>query len=145
MAKTPERLREPFKLLANKVMYASSENAARVAFKELKLQMQSDAQRAVYCLEKDLESLLVHYRFERSLWRSLRTMNPIERVNKELKRRTKSMETVGENTLMIVTAFTALRLEYNWQRLSVDSPQLLHLKRVKQNAIESTMESILSN
>lgn len=145
MAKTPERLREPFKLLANKVMYASSENAARVAFKELKLQMQNDAQRAVHCLEKDLESLLVHYRFERNLWRSLRTTNPIERVNKELKRRTKSMETVGENTLMIVTAFTALRLEYNWQRLSVDSPQLLHLKRVKQNAIESTMESILSN
>jgi putative transposase len=145
MAKTPERLREPFKFLVNKVMYASSENAARVAFKELKLQMQSDAQRAVHCLEKDLESLLVHYRFERGLWRSLRTTNPIERVNKELKRRTKSMETVGENTLMIVTAFTALRLECNWQRLSVDSPQLINLRTIKQNAIESTMESMLSN
>lgn len=145
MAKVPERLREPFKRMSHQVMYASSENAARVAFKELKLAMQSDAQRAVHCLEKDLDSLLVHYRFDRSLWRSLRTTNPIERVNKELKRRTKSMETLGERTLMVVAAFTAMRLEYQWQRLAVDNPRILNLKTVKQNAIESVMESMLSN
>lgn len=143
MAKTPERLRDAFKLLADRVQYASSENAARSAFKELKLQMQNDAQRAVYCLEKDLESLLVHYRFDRSLWRSLRTTNPIERVNKELKRRTKSMETVGENTLMIVTAFTALKLECNWQKTPVDSAHILNLRTIKSNAIESTIEAML--
>jgi putative transposase len=145
VAKVPERLREPFKRMSHQVMYASSENAARVAFKELKLAMQSDAQRAVHCLEKDLESLLVHYRFDRSLWRSLRTTNPIERVNKELKRRTKSMETLGERTLMVVAAFTAMRLEYQWQRLAVDNPRILNLKTVKPNAIESVMESMLSN
>lgn len=145
MAKTPERLRAPFKLLAHRVMYASSENAARVAFKELKIAMQSDAQRAVHCLEKDLDSLLVHYRFDRPLWRSLRSTNPIERVNKELKRRTKSMETLGERTLSVVAAFTAMRLEYQWQRLAVDSPRILNLKTVKQNAIESAVGSLLSN
>ncbi len=145
MAKTPERLRVPFKQLAHRVMYASSENAARVAFKELKLAMQTDAQRAVHCLEKDLESLLVHYRFDRTLWRSLRSTNPIERVNKELKRRTKSMDSIGERTLMVVAAFTAMRLEFQWQRMAVDSPRILNLKTVKQNAIESVMDSMLSN
>lgn len=145
MAKTPERLRVPFKRLAGEVMYASSENAARVAFKELKLAMHSDAQRAVHCLEKDLESLLVHYRFDRGLWRSLRTTNPIERVNKELKRRTKSMETLGERTLMVLAAFTALRLEYQWQRLAVDSQKIMNLKTVRPNAIESTLETMLAN
>lgn len=145
MAKTPERLRDAFKVLSHKVMYASSENQARVAFKELKLAMQSDAQRAVHCLEKDLDSLLVHYRFDRPLWRSLRTTNPIERVNKELKRRTKSMETLGEKTLMIVAAFTAMKLECNWQRLAVDSPNIMNLKTVKQNAIESVMDNIATN
>lgn len=145
LAKTPERLRVPFKQLAHRCMYASSENAARVAFKELKLAMQSDAQRAVHCLEKDLDSLLVHYRFDRTLWRSLRTTNPIERVNKELKRRTKSMDSLGERTLMVIAAFTAMRLEYQWQRLAVDSPRILNLKTVKQNAIESAMDSMLSN
>jgi putative transposase len=145
MAKVPERLRGSFKILSDKVMYASSENAARVAFKELKYQMQKDAERAVYCLEKDLESLLVHYQFDRSLWRSLRTTNPIERVNKELKRRTKSMETVGEKTLMIVTAFTALKLECNWQRQGVDSINYLNLRMIKQNAVETSMATMLAN
>jgi len=142
MAKTPERLREPFKQLAHRVMYASSENAAREAFRALKVQMNNDASRAVHCLEKDLDSLLVHYRFDRTLWRALRTTNPIERVNKELKRRTKSMETIGEKTLRVLVAFTAMRLEYQWQRLAVDSPRILNLKTVRPNAIESTLELI---
>lgn len=142
MAKTPERLREPFKQLAHRMMYASSENAAREAFRALKVQMNNDAGRAVHCLEKDLDSLLVHYRFDRTLWRALRTTNPIERVNKELKRRTKSMETIGEKTLRVLVAFTAMRLEYQWQRLAVDSPRILNLKTVRPNAIESTLELI---
>lgn len=142
-AKTPQRLREVFMALVNGVMYASSENAARLAFQELKAAMGADAQRAVHCLEKDLESLLVHYRFEKSLWRSLRTTNPIERVNKEFKRRTKSMETLGEKTLQTLVAFTALRLEYNWQIMPVNSTQLKGLKGVHKNQIEATMETLL--
>ena len=120
-------------------------NAARVTFRELKLAMSKDAQRAVHCLEKDLDSLLVHYRFDRGLWRSLRTTNPIERVNKELKRRTKSMDSVGERTLMVVCAFTAMRLESNWQRLAVDAETLLNLKMNKPNAIESAIDTMLKN
>jgi putative transposase len=144
IAKTPERLRAPFQELSGKVMYASSENAARTAFKELKLAMGQDAQRAIHCLEKDLDSLLAHYRFDQGLWRSLRTTNPIERVNKELKRRTKSMETLGERTLNVLVVFTAIRLEYHWRKFPVDSRQFSNLKALKsQNVIESTMESML--
>ena len=142
-AKVPTRLHEVFKKLAHQVMYASSENAARMAFGELKSAMNTDAQRAVHCLEKDLDSLLVHYRFEKSLWRVLRTTNPIERVNKEFKRRTKSMETLGERTLEILVAFTALRLEWGWHRTPVNSPKLIGLSGVKQNQIESTLESLI--
>ena len=47
-------------------MYASSENSARAAFKELKLAMQNDAQRAVHCLEKDLDALVVRFGFDRA-------------------------------------------------------------------------------
>jgi putative transposase len=146
IAKTPGRLREAFQTLAAKVMYASSENAARVAFKELKLAMGQDSQRAVHCLEKDLESLLAHYKFDKPLWRSLRTTNPIERVNKELKRRTKSMETIGEKTLMVLVAFTAMRLEYNWLKIPVDSEVISNLRFIKskKNEIESAMDSMLN-
>lgn len=146
LAKTPERLREAFHQLATQVMIASSENAARVAFSALKTAMGNDAGRAVHCLEKDLESLLAHYKFDKPLWRSLRTTNPIERVNKELKRRTKSMETLGEKTLMVLVAFTAMRLEYNWIKVAIDSPSMNNLKRVKEqkNVIESTLETMLN-
>ena len=142
-AKAPHRLREVFKKLAHGVMYASSENAARLAFQELKAAMGTDAERAVHCLEKDLESLLAHYKFEKPFWRALRTTNPIERVNKELKRRTKSMETLGEKTLQTLVAFTALRMEYNWQIMPVNSSSLKSLNGVKHNQIESTLETLI--
>lgn len=144
VAKTPARLREPFKALAHKVMYANSEDAARIAFQVLKSAMGSDAERAVRCLEKDLESLLAHYRFEKKLWRGLKTTNPIERVNKELKRRTKSMETLGEKTLDVLMAFTAIRLEFGWQTTPLDSARLNGLKGITRNQIESTMDTLLN-
>jgi putative transposase len=144
LAKTPARLREPFKALSQKVMYAASEDAARIAFQLLKSAMGNDAERAVRCLEKDLESLLAHYRFEKRLWRGLKTTNPIERVNKELKRRTKSMETLGEKTLEVLLAFTAIRLEFGWQTTPIDSGRLNGLVGVKYNQIESTMDTLLN-
>jgi putative transposase len=124
LAKAPKRFRDAFRGLALKVMYAASEAAARTAFIELEKAMGTDAQRSVACLKKDLDSLLAHYRFEQRFWRALKTTNAIERMNKELKRRTKSMDSVGERTLMAVVAFTALRLEAGWQMHAVDSPAL---------------------
>lgn len=143
VAKTPARLRGMFKKLAHRVMYAQSENAARQAFQELKAAMGGDAERAVNCLEKDLDSLLMHYRFEKSLWRALKTTNPIERVNREFKRRTKSMDTLGEKTLQVLVAFTAIRLEYGWQTTPINASRLEGLMWIKRNQIESTMESLI--
>lgn len=143
MAKTPERLRIAFKKRAHQIMYARSENDAREAFKALKSAMGNDADRAVLCLERDIESLLVHYKFDQKFWRTLRTTNPIERVNKELKRRTKSMETVGERTLNVVLAFVAMRLEYHWQLVPVDSVHLEKIGSRKQNQIEAVVADLL--
>jgi putative transposase len=143
-AKTPARLRDAFKTNLHRVMYAASEDAARIAFQELKTAFGGDADRAVRCFEKDLESLLVHYRFEKKLWRGLKTTNPIERVNKELKRRTKSMETLGEKTLDVLVAFTAIRLEFGWQTTPIDSARLDGLKGIKHNQIEASLEQLLN-
>lgn len=140
MAKVPERLRPAFKKLAHAVMYASSEASARQAFRALKHEMGHDAERSVRVLEKDLDSLLAHYKFDQKLWRTLRTTNPIERVNKELKRRTKSMETLGERTLEVLLAFTAMRLEYHWQRVPVDTPHLEKLGGRKNKIEESFLQ-----
>ncbi len=143
IAKTPARLSDAFKMLTHRIMYASSENAAREAFRALKEALGIDAQSAVRCIEKDLDSLLAHYKFEKNLWPALKTTNPIERINKELKRRTKTMETIGEKTLEVVAAFTALRLEYQWNKMPVTAISLNNLKGIKHNQIESTMETLI--
>lgn len=142
VAKTPSRLRDVFKKAAQKVMYAGSENEARKAFDNLRELMGKDAERAVRCLEKDLDSLLIHYRFDSSLWRVLRTTNPIERVNREFKRRTKSMDSLGEKTLETLLGFIALRLEAGWQRTPVNAKQIENLRNIKQNKFEDTMNSL---
>jgi len=143
VAKTPSRLREPFKELAHKVMYSTSYDAAKTSFSELKIAMNKDAQRAVNCLEKDLDSLLCHYKFEKSYWRTLKTTNPIERVNKELKRRTKTMETLGEWSMESVLAFTILKLEMGWRSNKVNAKQFDNLKNVQNNVIEKTVQQLL--
>ena len=142
MAKVPERFAEAFKGMTREVMYAENEEGARQAFERLKRTFGRDAERAVLCLEKDLEALLVHYRFDKLLWRTLRSTNPIERVNKEFKRRTKSMESLGEKTMRMVTAFIALRLEYHWRRLSVDLPHL-EMKQVRRNTVELAVKALI--
>ena len=140
IAKTPARLRDAFKLLAHKIMYATSEDNARQAFIELREVMGNDAARAVKCLAKDLDSLLVHYRFDRKCWLALRTTNAIETINRQFKRRTKTMDTMGEQTLEAVLAFTALRLEINWQNSRIDSGLYNRKKRGDDaNVIEATL------
>lgn len=142
LAKTPKKMRPLFKTLAHRVMYAQGEQAARKAFEELKQAMGNDATRAVACLEKDLDSLLIHFQFDPSLWRALKTTNAIERVHREFKRRTKSMDTLGERTLHVVIAFTAIRLELNWQLVPVNS-KVRHNLLPAQTPRELSLDSLL--
>lgn len=144
-SKTPRRLLPVLQPRVREIMYASSESNARNALKSLKKELGKDCDKAIQCLEKDLESLLVHYRFEQRFWFALKTTNPIERVNRELKRRTRSMDSLGERTLQSVVAFTALRLEMNWRNCPVDSKQLATLRHMsdKKNQIEGALEELL--
>jgi transposase-like protein len=55
----------------------------REAFVALKTAMGKDAQNAVKCLEKDLDSLVSHYAFDKQVQLALKTTNSVERINKE--------------------------------------------------------------
>ncbi len=127
LAKTPKRLFTPMHSLCLKIMYAKSREAALEHLSDLKTAMGSDCGRAISCLEKDIDSLLCFFDFDKRMWHTLRTTNGVERINKEFKRRTKSMESLGEMTLQKVLAFTALRIELAWQRRSADSYETDHL------------------
>lgn len=141
VTKAPARLRDAFSNLLDGVMYGKSEDEARRAFSALKDVMRNDATRAVRCIEKDLDSLLTHYSFDRKLWTALRTTNGIETINRQFKRRTKGMDTLGEATLESVLAFTALKIEINWQRHRIDSG-IFNRKRKEVNTIEAAVEEI---
>lgn len=147
LAKTPARLRDEFGKVAKEIMYAQSEDEAMQAFSKLKSLMKRDAQRAVYCLEKDLSSLLTYFKFDQSLWVSLRTTNAIETINRQFKRRTQNMDTLGEKTLEIVLAFTALKIEVGWRQHRIDSGVFSKgIKKIQNkaplNAIEIVAEEI---
>jgi putative transposase len=54
--------------------------------------------------------------FSEEEWISLRTTNIIERLNKEFKRRTKTMEIVaGEKACYRFMAFVVLKMEVHWR------------------------------
>ncbi len=70
---------------------------------------------AVAVIEKDLDALLRFFQFDPTYWTVLRTTNPIERLNKEFKRRTRAMEvTGGEISTYRCLVYVAQTMEYRW-------------------------------
>jgi transposase-like protein len=127
MTLVPRRYQAEFKRDWDKVAYASGRIPAEARFAELKQRWEPLAGDAVARFEKDLEALLCHYDFPREHWSALRTTNPIERVNKEFKRRSKSMEQMGSDGLKALLAFTAVRLEFGWSSTPLTSAKLTNL------------------
>ena len=97
------------------IFYASSKDKAVEFFAAFKAKWEKEFPSAVKCLSNSLESSLTFFNFPDEEWISIRTTNVIERVNKEFKRRTKSMEIVaGENACYTLLAFISLKMEIHW-------------------------------
>jgi putative transposase len=117
MSKVPHGLKEKVADDIRSVFYASSKTKALEFFAEFKKKYEKDVPSAVKCLESSLESTLSYLAFPQEEWLSLRTTNPIERLNKEFKRRTKSMEIVaGEASCYNLLAVISLRMEIYWRK-----------------------------
>lgn len=127
LPRVPRRYQTEFLTHWNAVAYADDGSAARSAFEALKARWSGACTDAVESMERDIEALLVHYEFPVQHWDALRTTNPIERINKEFKRRSKSMETIGPDALKVLLAFTAIRLEFGWATTPISSNKLAHL------------------
>ena len=107
--------REVFSKHLNEIFYAPTQSAARTAFFALKSTWGRSFPSAVQIIEKDLDSLLTFFQFDPTYWTVLRTTNPIERLNKEFKRRTNAMEvTGGEISTYRCLAYVAQTMEYRW-------------------------------
>lgn len=98
------------------IFYASSKHKAMEFFAAFKTKWQKDFPSAVKCLSNSLDSSLTFFNFPEEEWISIRTTNVIERLNKEFKRRTRSMEIVaGENACYTLLAFISLKMEIHWK------------------------------
>jgi putative transposase len=107
--------REQFSKDLNQVFYAANEAAARTAFFAAKVRWGKLFPSAVGRVEKDLDSLLTFFQFDATYWAVLRTTNPIERLDKEFKRRSKAIEvTGGAISTYRCLAYVAQTMEYRW-------------------------------
>ncbi|MDH7512159.1 MAG: IS256 family transposase [Clostridiales bacterium] len=117
LAKVPKKLKQGVADDMRSIFYASSKEKAKEFFVQFKEHWEKEVPSAVKCLENSLESCLTFFKFPPEEWQALRTTNIIERLNKEFKRRTKSMEIVaGENACYRLLAFISLKMEVHWKR-----------------------------
>jgi len=116
LAKVPRKLKEAVADDLRSVFYASSKSKALEFSAQFKERWQSQIPSAVQCLGNSIDACLTFMAFPEEEWISLRTTNIIERLNKEFKRRTKSMEIVaGETSCYTLLAFICLKMEMHWR------------------------------
>ena len=98
------------------IFYAANRTKAHDHFKLFYEKFIDVCPSAVHCLEKNLDATLTFFSFPEDHWLALRTTNCIERVNKEFKRRTKSMEVLaGEKSSYRLLCFIAAKMEMGWK------------------------------
>lgn len=116
--------RPAFKADLDKVLYAPNESKARQAYHRFVSAWEKHFPSAVKIITRDLDSLIRFYQWDDQYWPSLRTTNPIERLHKEFKRRTRAMEITGsEMTTYRLLAYVAITMNDNWRRYDLTTPK----------------------
>lgn len=136
LAKVPRKLKKTISDEVRSIFYASSKKKAIQFFESFKAKWENEIPSAVACLEKSLQACLTYLGFPEDEWICLRTTNVIERVNKEFKRRTKSMEIVaGEKSCYLLLAFVCLKMEVHWRSKPIGKVpnNLPFLKKMAEN------------
>ena len=112
----PKKLKKVVADDMRSIFYASSRKKAMEFFDTLKRKWEKELPSAVKCLENSIDACLTFFNFPEDEWISLRTTNIIERLNKEFKRRTRSMEILaGESACYRLLAFISLKMELHWR------------------------------
>jgi transposase-like protein len=120
LAKVPHKLKKPIADDLRSIFYASTKEKAETFYRGFIERWDKEIPSAVKSLRQSIDSCLTFFSFPEEEWISLRTTNVIERLNKEFKRRTKSMEIVaGEDACYRLLAFISLKMELGWRIMKV--------------------------
>lgn len=87
--RVPNKLQRSCMSQAAGIYKASSKEEALRKFKRWEKVWRGIVPKAVKCLEEDIEELLVFFQCSKELWQKIRTTNVIERVFREVRRRTR--------------------------------------------------------
>jgi transposase-like protein len=92
-----------------------------------------DGYRHVLGVQEGAKETLSYYDFPRQHWRSLRTNNPLERLMREIRRRTRVVGAFpdGQSALMLVAARLRHVSTTKW-----GSRQYLNIDRLTENIVE---------
>ena len=116
-AKVRKRDRDAVVRGARRIYQAPTRRAAISAFWRWAKRWRGTYPKAVGCVETDLEALLAHFKEPPSLRATLRTTNPIERVFREVRRRTKPMTVVNNDDSLERVAYSVFHhLNTQWER-----------------------------
>lgn len=121
LCKTPKAAKQKVADSMRSIFYAPDRDTAMRQFEHFYELYEKAYPSAVKCLANVLDECLTFMSFPEEDWVSLRTTNPIERVNKEFKRRIKSMEILaGEDSAYRLLCFVALKMEIHWQKSPIN-------------------------
>jgi len=99
----------------NRIVFATDGIAARKAYGAFLAKWRALCPAVVRSLEDGGEELLTFYEFPKPLWRAIRTTNPLEILNREFRRRTKTQASFGTEQAAVtllygLIAFGQIRL-----------------------------------
>lgn len=106
--KAPKHVLDDLKVDFHRIVYAESEAAARVAYRDFVRTWEKRCPAVVRSLDEAGDELLTFYRFPRSQWKVLRTTNVIERLNGEFRRRVKTQASLPTEDSALVLLFSLL-------------------------------------
>jgi transposase-like protein len=129
--KVPQSRRAEVAAALKTIWHQESAEEARHKAERVKEQFRKSLPAAMRTLEGALEDSLTFYRFPREHWKMLRTNNPLERLMKEIRRRTKVAEQFPseESALLLVTA-RLKRIHESWaERRYLDMQPLYEMEQ----------------
>jgi putative transposase len=122
LCKVPQNRKKEVSDGLREIFYAPNKEEAEGLFIKFMSKYVKEHPSAANCISNVIKECLTFYSFPQGEWISLRTTNPIERVNKEFKRRTNSMEILaGESSAYRLLSFIALKMELTWRCTSFAS------------------------
>ena len=89
----------------NRIIYAGDGLAARKAYDAFVTKWTTLCPAVVRSLEEGGAELLTFYEFPKAAWKSLRTTNPLETLNREFRRRTKTQASFGTETAAVTLLY----------------------------------------